>query len=196
MLFATAVHKIGALVKHLIAYRPLRPFFGGLVIATAVWALDAYRYIGLGIPDIARSFQEPMLPWDFLGKLVFTVASLGTGFKGGEVTPLFYIGATMGNVLAPLLHMPYRAHGRHRLCCSIRGGGEHAHCYYLDGDGAVRRWHRTTGGYRLRHRLPVLRACRHLPRQRIGHSKHHRRSLTGAEVPRRDVEATKTKDPA
>ncbi|MBP0645515.1 chloride channel protein, partial [Mycobacterium tuberculosis] len=46
-------------------------------------------------------------PWDFLGKLVFTVASLGTGFKGGEVTPLFYIGATMGNVLAPLLHMPF-----------------------------------------------------------------------------------------
>jgi len=38
---------------------------------------------------------------------VFTVASLGTGFKGGEVTPLFYIGATLGNALAPLLHLPF-----------------------------------------------------------------------------------------
>ena len=80
---------------------------GGIVIATAVWALDAYRYIGLGIPDIVRSFQAPMAPWDFLGKFAFTVASLGTGFKGGEVTPLFYIGATLGNALAPLLHMPF-----------------------------------------------------------------------------------------
>jgi H+/Cl- antiporter ClcA len=42
-----------------------------------------------------------------VGKLIFTVTSLGTGFKGGEVTPLFYIGATLGNALAPLLQMPY-----------------------------------------------------------------------------------------
>lgn len=37
----------------------------------------------------------------------FTIVSLATGFKGGEVTPLFYIGATLGNALAPLLHMPF-----------------------------------------------------------------------------------------
>lgn len=107
MLFATATHKLGALVKRHITYAPLRPLLGGLLIATAVFALDAYRYIGLGIPDIVRSFQEPMLPWDFLAKLVFTVTSLGTGFKGGEVTPLFYIGATLGNALGPVLHMPF-----------------------------------------------------------------------------------------
>jgi H+/Cl- antiporter ClcA len=105
--FATAAHKLGATVKRHIAYAPLRPFVGGVVVAVAVWALDAYNYIGLGIPDIVRSFHEPMKPWDFLGKLVFTVVSLGTGFKGGEVTPLFYIGATLGNALAPLLHLPF-----------------------------------------------------------------------------------------
>lgn len=38
--------------------------------------------------------------------MAFTIISLGSGFKGGEVTPLFYIGATLGNALAPLLHMP------------------------------------------------------------------------------------------
>ncbi|MEB0015092.1 chloride channel protein, partial [Glaciimonas sp. Cout2] len=54
-----------------------------------------------------QSFEVPMAPWDFLGKLAFTVTSLGTGFKGGEVTPLFYIGATLGNALAPLLHLPF-----------------------------------------------------------------------------------------
>ncbi|MFT2603633.1 chloride channel protein, partial [Escherichia coli] len=51
--------------------------------------------------------QQPLAPWDFLGKMVFTVTSLGTGFKGGEVTPLFYIGATVGNALAPLLNLPF-----------------------------------------------------------------------------------------
>jgi H+/Cl- antiporter ClcA len=107
MAFATTVHQLGTLVKRCIAYAPLRPFVGGIIVAIAVRVLDAYQYIGLGIPDIVRSFQQPMHPWDFLGKFAFTVASLGTGFKGGEVTPLFYIGATLGNALAPLLHMPF-----------------------------------------------------------------------------------------
>ena len=63
-------------------------------------------YIGLGIPVIVDAFHQNLAPWDFLGKLVFTVTSLGAGFKGGEVTPLFYIGATLGNALAPVLHLP------------------------------------------------------------------------------------------
>ena len=109
--FSTATHALGRLVRRLVAYPPLRPVLGGVVIAGAVWALgaaqfDAHKYLGLGIPTIVQAFEAPMAPWDFLGKLLFTVASLGTGFKGGEVTPLFYIGATLGNALAPLLHLP------------------------------------------------------------------------------------------
>jgi H+/Cl- antiporter ClcA len=107
MVFAVSAHHVSALARRLITYAPLRPAAGGIIIAVAVWGLDAYQYIGLGIPDIVRSFQEPMAPWDFLGKLLFTVISLGTGFKGGEVTPLFYIGATLGNALAPVLHLPF-----------------------------------------------------------------------------------------
>jgi H+/Cl- antiporter ClcA len=48
---------------------------------------------------------HPLAAWDCFGKLIFTVISLGSGFKG-EVTPLFYIGATLGNALAPLMHLP------------------------------------------------------------------------------------------
>lgn len=107
LVFATTTHRLGTLMKRWIAYPPLRPFLGGIVVATAVWAIDGYRYIGLGIPTIIESFQVPVAPWDFLGKLVFTVVSLGTGFKGGEVTPLFYIGATLGNAMAPVLHLPF-----------------------------------------------------------------------------------------
>ncbi|WP_454691203.1 voltage-gated chloride channel family protein [Achromobacter aloeverae] len=107
MVFANSAHALGAFMKRHVPYAPLRPFLGGLVVAVAVWALGADRYIGLGIPTIVEAFQHPLSSWDFLGKLAFTVTSLGTGFKGGEVTPLFYIGATFGNALAPLLHLPY-----------------------------------------------------------------------------------------
>ncbi|AZP12511.1 voltage-gated chloride channel family protein [Undibacterium parvum] len=105
--FAEATHALSAWMKKRISYAPLRPCLGGIVIAGAVWLLGADRYIGLGIPTIVEAFQQPLAGYDFLGKLVFTVLSLGSGFKGGEVTPLFFIGATLGNVLAPLLHLPF-----------------------------------------------------------------------------------------
>ncbi|MBV7534317.1 voltage-gated chloride channel family protein [Duganella sp. sic0402] len=106
MLFAKSTHAASAFMKRHIAYAPLRAMLGGAVVALAVWWLGT-RYIGLGIPVIVAAFQQPVAPWDFLGKFAFTVASLGSGFKGGEVTPLFYIGATLGNALAPLLHLPF-----------------------------------------------------------------------------------------
>jgi H+/Cl- antiporter ClcA len=107
MVFAVGTHALSALMSRRVAYAPLRPFLGGCVLAVAIWGLDGWRYAGLGIPVIVEAFQGPVAPWDFAAKLVFTMGSLGTGFKGGEVTPLFYIGATLGNALAPLLHQPF-----------------------------------------------------------------------------------------
>lgn len=107
MVFSQSTQKFGALVKKTITYPPLRPFIGGLIIALLVYIFGAWQFTGLGIPGILRAFEHPVEPWIFLGKMFFTVLSLGTGFKGGEVTPLFYIGATLGNALAPLLHMPF-----------------------------------------------------------------------------------------
>lgn len=107
LLFATATHRFGAGMKRLIAYPPLRPFVGGAVIAGSVFLLHTEAYIGLGIPTIVAAFDHPLPWWDSIGKFGYTVASLGSGFKGGEVTPLFFIGATLGNSLAPLLHVPF-----------------------------------------------------------------------------------------
>jgi H+/Cl- antiporter ClcA len=106
MAFAKATHAASAFMKRYIPYAPLRPMAGGVVLALAVWWLGT-RYIGLGIPVILEAFQHPLAWWDAMGKFVFTVGSLGSGFKGGEVTPLFYIGATLGNAMAPLLHLPF-----------------------------------------------------------------------------------------
>jgi H+/Cl- antiporter ClcA len=106
-LFADCTHALSGWMKRRVPYGPLRPLLGGSVVAAVVLVLGADRYIGLGIPTIQAAFAQPLAPWDFAGKMVFTVASLGSGFKGGEVTPLFYIGATLGNALAPLLHLPF-----------------------------------------------------------------------------------------
>ena len=105
--FARSTHALGHFMKQRVAYAPLRAMLGGAVVAAAVLLGDFDRYIGLGIPVIVQAFEQPLAPWDWLGKMVLTIASLGTGFKGGEVTPLFYIGATLGNALAPLLHLPF-----------------------------------------------------------------------------------------
>lgn len=89
-----------------IPYAPLRPFLGGAIIALLFAFLPVGRYLGLGSQVVADAFTGPVRPWDFAGKLFFTTFSLGSGLKGGEVTPLFFIGATLGNALAPLSRLP------------------------------------------------------------------------------------------
>jgi H+/Cl- antiporter ClcA len=105
--FVASTHALSTWMKQRVAYAPLRPMLGGVVVAGAVLTFGADRYIGLGIPVMLEAFTQPLPATDFLGKMAFTIASLGTGFKGGEVTPLFYIGATLGNALAPLLYAPF-----------------------------------------------------------------------------------------
>ena len=106
MLFAEATHGLSRLIKRVIAFPPLRPFAGGVVVLLLALLPNTDKYLGLGIPTIVEAFEKPLPVYDFAGKIVFTVVTLASGFKGGEVTPLFYIGATLGNALAQLLSMP------------------------------------------------------------------------------------------
>ncbi|WP_428657881.1 voltage-gated chloride channel family protein [Runella sp.] len=104
--FSKTVHFFGNFFKNNVAYPPLRPVIGGVVIGLAVWASGTTKYIGLGVPTIIDSFQEELPVYDFLLKLLFTTFTLGAGFKGGEVTPLFFIGAALGNALALFIPLP------------------------------------------------------------------------------------------
>lgn len=94
------------LFRNSIKYPPLRPFVGGIVIALAVWLLGTTKYIGLGIPTIVEAFHGDLKGYDFLLKMLFTTFTLGVGFKGGEVTPLFFIGAALGNALSFFVPLP------------------------------------------------------------------------------------------
>ncbi|TDB67543.1 voltage-gated chloride channel family protein [Arundinibacter roseus] len=106
IVFGELTHEIGAYLKRILAFAPLRPLVGGAVVALAVWALGTTKYIGLGIPTILESFQTHLPPYDFLIKILLTAITLGASFKGGEVTPLFFIGATLGNALSYVLPLP------------------------------------------------------------------------------------------
>ncbi|MDF0491372.1 DUF190 domain-containing protein [Sphingomonas sp. H39-1-10] len=112
LVFAEANHNLGAFFKRLFPFGPLRPFVGGLLIIGLVYALGTRDYLGLGVsappgvPTIAGFFSAPVDHWSWLLKMVFTVVTLSAGFKGGEVTPLFFIGAALGNALGGLLGAP------------------------------------------------------------------------------------------
>ncbi|NGM63657.1 chloride channel protein [Sphingobacterium sp. SGR-19] len=84
----------------------LRPFIGGILVILTVFLLQTTKHIGLGISTIIAAFQQPLPPTDFLIKIGLTALTLSAGFKGGEVTPLFFIGATLGNALAPFIPLP------------------------------------------------------------------------------------------
>ena len=86
---------------------PMRMFVGGLLVVLLWRVVGTGDYLGLGVPMIVRSFSDAALsPVAFAWKLVFTAVTLGAGFLGGEVTPLFFVGAALGNVLARALGLP------------------------------------------------------------------------------------------
>lgn len=106
LLFSKMVHFFTGQFKKYIAYPPLRPVIGGVVIALAVWAMGTTKYIGLGIPTIVDSFSVQQPYNAFLIKVLLTAFTLGAGFKGGEVTPLFFVGATLGSALFLIVPLP------------------------------------------------------------------------------------------
>jgi H+/Cl- antiporter ClcA len=114
--FAECSHRLSAQFKTWIRYAPLRPAVGGIFILGLLWLCGSRDYLGLGVtsPDsnavTLEGFFEPSRTlnahWGWLWKLLFTVLTLSSGWKGGEVTPLFFIGAALGSSLAVVLGAP------------------------------------------------------------------------------------------
>lgn len=105
-LFSASLHKL----KELFARKLKNPILRILMIGITISALSLLcwggRYSGLGTNLIAASFGGDSFAWDFAMKFIFTVVTLSAGFQGGEVTPLFAIGSTLGVALATLLGIP------------------------------------------------------------------------------------------
>jgi H+/Cl- antiporter ClcA len=104
--FSKMIHWTGNIFKSKIKFPPFRPVLGGIIVAVAVFAIGSTKYIGLGIPTIVESFDIQLPFYDFALKMIFTIITLASGFKGGEVTPLFFIGATLGSALSLFIPLP------------------------------------------------------------------------------------------
>lgn len=105
--FVELTHLLKRTLEKRVPRLPLRMMLGGFVVVGMWKAIGTSDYLGLGVPTIVRSFQDAELPvYAFAAKLVFTSVTLASGFLGGEVTPLFFVGATLGNVLARMLSLP------------------------------------------------------------------------------------------
>jgi H+/Cl- antiporter ClcA len=105
MLFSSLTHTLKKWSALLLPNPVLKSAAGGLIIIGLVYAAGTRDYLGLGVPLIQDSFEEAMSPFAFLWKTLFTSVTLGTGFQGGEVTPLFAIGASIGSALSGFLDL-------------------------------------------------------------------------------------------
>lgn len=153
--FAELTHGLQQGFARVVSWAPLRPALGAVWVIVFVYVLGSRDYLGLGVSappggqvSIMDSFHEGgATPLSWLWKALFTAVTLGSGFKGGEVTPLFFIGATLGNVLGVLMHEPvalfaalgfiavFAGAANTPLACTVMGielfGAQHASYFAL-----------------------------------------------------------------
>ena len=103
ILFCICMHKSGEWIKKLLPHDFVRVLVGGAAIILLTLLVGNQNYNGGGMHVILAALQGDAKPWMFLMKILFTAISLGCGYKGGEIVPSFFVGATMGCVVAPLL---------------------------------------------------------------------------------------------
>lgn len=105
--FAFCLKRAKKLAQNRLKNPVLRALVMGVALSPVLYLLYRGRYCGLGTNLINASLEgEPIYAWDWALKLALTVLTLSAGFQGGEVTPLFSIGASLGAALAGLLGLP------------------------------------------------------------------------------------------
>ena len=103
-LFCGLLHFMEHKVPQLLPNPWLRVFVGGVAVIAFSYLFGVGRYNGAGMGVITAAVEQgEALPWDFLCKIFLTALTLSCGFKGGEVVPSFFVGATFGCVFGPLL---------------------------------------------------------------------------------------------
>jgi H+/Cl- antiporter ClcA len=114
-LFIWLRNSIRTVLKRHVPQGWLRPVMGGLFLILLVKSTGGTSYLGLGVEaspqrpgdiSICGCLGDAEVGWlSWFWKLLFTAVTVGSGFKGGEVTPLFFVGAALGNVLGSALSM-------------------------------------------------------------------------------------------
>ena len=105
-LFSMSIKYVKAFLFKYIKFQPYHAIVGGILIILLTKAVGTYKYNGLGLETIMSSFSNQLPVYDFLFKIIFTAVTLGSGFKGGEITCLFFVGSTLGNALSRIIKLP------------------------------------------------------------------------------------------
>ncbi len=103
IVFCIALRKSSQYQKKLIPNPYLRIFIGGAVIVLLTCLVGTYDYNGAGMDVIYKALSGDARSYDFILKILFTAITIGAGFKGGEIVPAFFTGATLGCVVSPYL---------------------------------------------------------------------------------------------
>ncbi len=107
MLFCAALRFAGRRMQRWFPNPWIRVLVGGVVVIAATLMCGSMRYNGAGTDVIQQAIEQGQaMPQDFILKILFTAVTLAAGYKGGEVVPSFFIGATFGCVAAPLFGLP------------------------------------------------------------------------------------------
>lgn len=96
ILFCILLHKTGHAFKQYFKNPYLRAFTGGAILLILTLLIGNQNYNGTGMHMIEKALAGETMPYDFLLKMLFTAITLGCGFKGGEIVPSFFIGASFG----------------------------------------------------------------------------------------------------
>ena len=107
ILFCRTIHFAEKQMARRIPNAWLRVVVGGLAVIALTLLCGTTDYNGAGMAIVTRAVEQgEAAPEAFLLKLLFTAVTLSAGFKGGEVVPSFFVGATFGCVAGPLLGLP------------------------------------------------------------------------------------------
>lgn len=106
--FVLLTHGIKRALAQRVRWSPLRPALGGVAVIALTALVGTRDYLGLSLPLVEQALAggAGVVAAAFALKLLFTSVTLGSGFQGGEVTPLFVIGATLGVTLGRALGVP------------------------------------------------------------------------------------------
>ncbi len=104
ILFCVILHGADHLYKQLFKNAYLRAAAGGCIVIALTLLVGDQTYNGTGMSTIETTIATgTVFPWAFLLKMIFTAATLGAGYKGGEIVPTFFIGATFGCLFGNLV---------------------------------------------------------------------------------------------
>lgn len=98
-----SVERVGARIS---SRSEVRAAIFGTLFVCVVWMFELSRPLGLGLGPLAESFSTAAPVSDFAWKIALSALLLGAGFKGGEATPLFFIGATLGSAISGFVGLP------------------------------------------------------------------------------------------